>query len=72
MNDKHTLIRSIILHATIVKNKAVIDQLKSGLECLGILDAINKHPHLLESFFVADKSVPLTAGTYINMYVNLI
>lgn len=64
MNNKHNLIKTIILHTTVLKNKAVIDQLKSGLSSLGVLDAIIKHPHLLESYFVAGKKVPLTAGMY--------
>ena len=63
ISSKHILIRTIILYATVLKNKAVLDQLKSGLSCLGVLGAITKNPKVFESFFVKGKTT-LTAGTY--------
>ena len=76
MENKWTLIRTIMLHATLLKNKGVLDQLKSGLSCLGVLDAITTNPSVFESFFVGGKNAPLTAGTilqYINIfYSNII
>lgn len=63
LSSKPSLIKTIILHATVLRNKGVLDQLKSGLSSLGVLDAIVKHPKLLESYFIAGKNSPLTAGT---------
>ena len=48
MNNKQNLTKTMMLHATVLRNKGVIDQLKTGLSCLGVLDAIVKYPHLLE------------------------
>jgi len=72
MSNKHDLITTIMLHATILQNKGVIDQLKSGLSSLGILNAIIEHPHLLESYFVAGKNDPLTAGMYVCVVIYVI
>ena len=68
MDNKDGLIRSIMLHATVLKNKAVLDQLKSGLASLGILNAIKENSSSFESFFVGGKNTPLTAGTCIATY----
>ena len=65
VNNKQSLIKTMMLHATVLRNKGVIDQLKNGLSCLGVLDAIVKYPHLLEPYFVAGKTAPLTTGTYV-------
>ena len=65
VNNKQSLIKTMMLHATVFRNIGVIDQLKSGLSCLGVLDAIVKHPHLLAPYFIAGKTAPLTAGMYV-------
>jgi len=62
INNKQRLIKALLLHATILRSKAVIDQLINGLSCLGVLDAILMYPHQFENYFVAGKTAPLTAG----------
>ena len=62
LDNKQRLIKALMLHATILRSKAVIDQLRNGLSCLGVLDAIVKYPHQFENYFVAGKTAPLTAG----------
>ena len=64
MANKNLLMRTIMLHSTLLKNKAVLDQLKSGLSSLGVLNAVMKNPNAFESYFVTGKNSPLTAGTY--------
>ena len=55
MSNKNMLIRTIMLHSTILRNKGVLDQLKSGLSSLGVLEAVTKNPSVFKSFFVAGK-----------------
>lgn len=62
MGGKSELLRTLMLHHTLLRNKAVLDQLKSGLSALGVLDAMSKYPTILEPYFVAGKQTPLTAG----------
>ena len=50
------------LHYTLYRNKAVLDQLKSGLDTLGVLNAMMKYPQILEPFFVSGLQAPFTAG----------
>lgn len=42
----------------------MLDQLKSGLDVLGVLDAMTKWPRILEPFFVGGKQGLLTAGMH--------
>ena len=53
-----------MLHYTLYRNKAVLDQLKSGLATLGVLNAMTKYPQVLEPFFVAGLQPSLTAGKF--------
>lgn len=51
-----------MLHHCLLRSKAGLDQLRSGLSTLGVLDVMCKHPTALEPYFVAGKQPPLTAG----------
>ena len=62
MEGREELVRTLMLHHVLLRHKAVLDQLKSGLATLGILDAMQKHPEAFESYFRADKHQILTAG----------
>ena len=55
-------LRCLMVHFTLFRNKAVLDQLKGGLCILGVADAMLKYSSLLAPFFVAGKQTPLTAG----------
>lgn len=59
---RQELMDTLMLHYTLYRNKAVLDQLKSGMSALGVLDALEKYPHFLKPFFVHGAQAPLTAG----------
>ena len=43
--------RTLKNHYTLYRNKAAIDQLKSGLGVLGVSEAMSKYPDILEEYF---------------------
>ena len=47
--------QTLILHATIVKHKAALDQLRKGLSNLGLLDEIEKKTDKFKSFFLHEE-----------------
>ena len=47
--------QTLILHATIVKHNAALDQLQKGLSNLGLLDEIEKKTGKFKSFFLHDE-----------------
>ncbi len=49
----------------ILKTKAELDQLKSGLTALGVGKAMEDHQALMASLFVSEKMEHLTAGKWI-------
>ena len=69
IDEKDELAQVLRVHYTLLKNKAEMDQLKNGLSELGVGEAMNKYPDLLEQLFLAAKSTPLTAGIY-NYYIS--
>ena len=62
MAGKTELMNILMFHYTLYRTKAVLDQLKTGLAVLGVLDAMSKYSNILEPFFVCGKAAPLTAG----------
>ena len=65
MTGKAELMDVLKFHYTLYRNKAVLDQLKSGLDVLGVMDAMIQWPRILEPFFVGGKQGPLTAGMHV-------
>ena len=63
MEGKPELLRALLIHHTLLRSKAELDQLKSGLTAIGVSEAISQHPTILEPYFVAGKQPPLTAGS---------
>ncbi|XP_062519771.1 uncharacterized protein LOC134194818 isoform X2 [Corticium candelabrum] len=62
LENKTEVAKTLVIH-TLYRSKAVLDQLKSGLATLGLLDAMSKHPQILEPLFVFGNRVALTAET---------
>ena len=54
---------TIKIHYCLLRCKAELDQLKSGLSILGVGGALSLHASLLAPIFVTEKTAPLTAGT---------
>ncbi len=65
MADKQELIHTVALHHMVLKCKAELDQLKSGLQVLSVGDAIKAHPGFFEVFFTEAGLTALTAGTIV-------
>lgn len=53
--------QSLILHVTVLKHKAALDQFRKGLVTLGVLTEIEKNPARFEKFFVHSEE-EVTAG----------
>ena len=71
--DKKSSIIQMTCLNELLKIKAEIDQFKEGMECLGVVTAIQRYPDLLRSFFTIGKETPLTAGilSFIQLYIPL-
>ena len=66
--DKDEIIRSVFLHQTIYRCLAELDQLKKGLNVLGMTDEMTKHPDVFFDFFTSINKKKLTAGLYSYMH----
>ena len=64
LGDKDELIRSVFLHQTIYRCLAELDQLKEGLNVVGMTDEMTKHPDAFFDFFTYINRRKLTAGLY--------
>ena len=53
--------RAIFLHQTVYSCLAELDQLKRGLNVLGVIDEMSESPDILLDFFTVVNSVRLTA-----------
>ena len=60
-DDVCQLIKCVTLHSTIFQIKAELDQFIQGLSDAGVLEMLQNHAHLLQSFFVYSPQL-LTAG----------
>ena len=59
--DRENLIKSLCLHHTIFKCKAELDQLKEGLQTLGVAAAIKVLPDTFECLFTTTEEI-VTSG----------
>ena len=71
LEDKCEIIQTIALHYTLLQSIAEMDQLKKGLETLGVLQIIQDHQIILEPFFTAEGNIKLTAGMHLN-FINIL
>lgn len=60
------LIQCVKKHNCILKTKAELDQLKSGLCILGMGSAMEMYPELMSPLFLKGQAIPLSAGNGIN------
>ena len=51
--NRQLLVESLMLHTILSKRKVLLDQLRKGLEILGVLEEAAKRPLMFESFFVS-------------------
>ena len=62
LQNKNDIINCVTLYHTILKTKAELDQLKSGLSTLVVGYALSKHPNLFTSCFTEIHETQLTSG----------
>ena len=62
--DIPNLKSALIDHHCMLKVKAAMDQYTEGLQQLGVLDLIQKYPHLAKQYFIAETK-KVTAGLHI-------
>lgn len=62
LTDRAELTRCIALHYTLLQSIAEMDQLKKGLESLGLLQIMKVYPDLIAPFFTSKGHKKLTAG----------
>ena len=51
MTTKAKIIQSVLMYEVISKRKVALDQLRSGLKILGVLEHMQRYPHLFDSLF---------------------
>ena len=51
-SNKLEIMQTLILHSTVLKHKAALDQFREGISILGLLSQIEKNPSKFEPFFV--------------------
>ena len=68
VTDVPMLCNALRSHHGIIKVKAELDQFCEGLETLGVLQSVKKHPNLMRPLFVASSYVQLTRGRYLCGY----
>lgn len=62
ITDKELIIRALFLHWTIYRSMAELDQLKAGLNELGVCDEMKRNPNHFVDFFTR-KDLKLSAGS---------
>ena len=73
LRDRDELLRTVFLHQTIFRSIAELEQLREGLNVLGVCDEMARSPDTLLEFFTSACIKPLTAGLmYIYMEVILL
>ena len=61
---REEIIQMVAVQNTIMVCISELQQLREGLRALGVADLIEKHPLLLQPFFVHHTSLLLTAGKF--------
>ena len=51
MEDKASLVHTVALHHVLLHSKGELDQFVQGLQALGVQQAMQDHPNIMESFF---------------------
>ena len=63
VDDKDELIRTLFLHYTIYRSKAELDQIKLGLNILGVADEMKRNSKIFISYFTRNE-LQISAGLY--------
>ena len=72
LGDRGHLIQTLRLHYVLLRSKAVLDQLITGLSSLGVLDSIRENPGMFEPYFIADEQAKLTSCKSLALFTHII
>ncbi len=72
MSDKPGLVNALLLHFVVYRNKAVLDQLRAGLNILGMREAMSKYSEILKPFFVEGMQPPPSASRLASLLICLL
>ena len=61
LGDRGHLIQTLRLRYVLLRSKTVLDQLITGLSCLGVLESIRENPEIFEPYFIAAEQAKLTS-----------
>ena len=68
LGDCGRVIKLCAAHYTIHSVKAELDQLREGLNCMGVLELIQQNPALMRTIFLPLPPKPVTADYMINLF----
>ena len=69
--DKESIVSALVDYHLLIKVKAEMDQLKTGLASLGFLQELQSNPKLWEPYFMAVQD-PLNAGNFYRVIVCIV
>ena len=64
LQERPAVVKAVLLHYIVFRSKAELDQLRSGLQTLGVGEAMHSNPELLEPLFMSTVPSKLTPGAY--------
>ena len=64
LHERSAIVKAISLHYIVFRSKAELDQLRSGLQTLGVGEAMHSNPELLEPLFTSTIPSKLSPGAY--------
>ena len=63
VENKDSILKIILRHILVDSTRYLLEDLKKGLETLGVLEAIQKHPEQFRELFTTENIRPLDAAT---------
>ena len=63
LENKDSILKIILHHILVDSTRYLLEDLKKGLETLGVLEAIQKHPEQFRELFTTENIRPLDAAT---------
>lgn len=66
--DKHAIVNDLSIHCVVYYWKAALDQLKSGLGTLGILQLMQKYPTLMKPLFLDSAQKAMKVSDVLDLF----
>lgn len=62
LQNEHSILKIILRHVLVDSTRYLLEDFKKGLETLGVLEAIQKHPEQFQELFTIENIHPLDAA----------